>query len=72
MTLEWTKGDPRIALFAVLFLGCLTPWASPALALAAGAAAALRMRNPLPRASASAAKRKLQASVVGLAVGMSR
>ncbi|HET8655751.1 MAG TPA: putative sulfate exporter family transporter [Longimicrobiaceae bacterium] len=71
MTLERTIEDPRIALFAVLFLACLTPWASPALALAAGAMAALTVGNPLPGASASAAKWMLQASVVGLGFGMS-
>jgi uncharacterized integral membrane protein (TIGR00698 family) len=59
------------ALFLALFVFCLTPWASPAIALALGGAMALTLGNPFAKRTASAAKTLLQACVVGLGFGMS-
>jgi uncharacterized integral membrane protein (TIGR00698 family) len=60
----------RIALFAVLVLFCLTPWASPPVALALGLAMALTVGHPFPERNAKMTKVLLQASVVGLGFGM--
>jgi uncharacterized integral membrane protein (TIGR00698 family) len=60
----------RIVLFTVLFLFCLTPWASPPIALALGLALALTIGHPFPQRNAKMTKILLQASVVGLGFGM--
>lgn len=58
------------ALFAVLVLFCLTPYASPPLALALGLALALTVGNTFKAHNGRAVKYLLQASVVGLGFGM--
>ncbi|PKM96681.1 MAG: putative sulfate exporter family transporter [Elusimicrobia bacterium HGW-Elusimicrobia-3] len=60
----------RRALFAGLFVFCLTPYASPPLALALGLALALTAGHPFGRYNGRAVKYLLQASVVGLGFGM--
>ena len=57
-------------LFIVLFLFCLTPWASPPLALALGLALGLTFGNPYGTMTRQSTKWLLQASVVGLGFGM--
>ena len=59
----------RIAVFVVLLVFCLTPWASPPIALALGLALALTIGNPFPRTQ-KLTKILLQVSVVGLGFGM--
>ena len=60
----------RVALFVVLLLFCVTPWASPPIALALGLALALTVGNPLGGKTSKPTKVLLQASVVGLGFGM--
>lgn len=65
-----TRSAGRQALFAGLFLFCLTPYASPPLALALGLALALSVGHPFREHNGRAVKYLLQASVVGLGFGM--
>lgn len=60
----------RQALFVVLALASLTPWASAPLALIAGIAFALALGNPFPAQAKAWATWALQLSVVGLGAGM--
>ncbi len=60
----------RQALFVVLALASLTPWASAPLALLAGIAFALVLGNPFPAQAKRWATWMLQLSVVGLGAGM--
>jgi uncharacterized integral membrane protein (TIGR00698 family) len=60
----------RTALFFLLFVSALTPWASPPAALVLGIAYALAFGQPAPDKTRAATKLLLQASVVGLGFGM--
>lgn len=57
-------------LFVVLFLACLLPFVSPAVALFTGLAFALLAGQPFPKFSKKTSKYLLQFSVVGLGFGM--
>jgi uncharacterized integral membrane protein (TIGR00698 family) len=61
---------PASALFGLLFLLALTPWASPPVALVLGIVYALFFGQPAPDKVRAATKKLLQASVVGLGFGM--
>ncbi|MBT9391925.1 putative sulfate exporter family transporter [Hymenobacter sp. NST-14] len=56
--------------FALLLLGCLTPWASPPLALALGLLLAQTLGNPFPAFTRKLTPRLLQYSVIGLGFGL--
>jgi uncharacterized integral membrane protein (TIGR00698 family) len=58
------------ALFLLLLLFTLTPWASPPIALALGLALGLTLGNPYGRSLHKLSKFMLQASVVALGFGM--
>jgi uncharacterized integral membrane protein (TIGR00698 family) len=60
----------RKALFIILIIFCLTPWASPPIALALGLVLAFTIGSPFPEASGKPTKYLLQASVVLLGFGM--
>lgn len=57
-------------LFIILFLLCLMPFTSPAIALFLGLAFAMTAGQPFPRFSKKTSKYLLQFSVVGLGFGM--
>lgn len=57
-------------LFIVLFLVCLLPQVTPAIALFIGLAFALTLGQPYPKFSKKTSKYLLQFSVVGLGFGM--
>ncbi len=60
----------RTSVFAIAFIGCLTPFASPPLALAAGMVLSLTLGNPVAAFTSKATKILLQICVVGLGFGM--
>ena len=62
--------DLSDAVFLVLFLVALTPWASPPAALVLGVAFALLSPSPAPAKARGLTKNLLQASVVCLGFGM--
>jgi len=57
-------------IFIVLFLTCLAPFITPAIALLMGMAFALLFTHPYPEQSKTISKYLLQASIVGLGFGM--
>jgi uncharacterized integral membrane protein (TIGR00698 family) len=61
---------PRMLLFGVALLICLSPWGSPPLALALGLVVALVIGNPFPAQSRRYTSKLLQWSVIGLGFGM--
>jgi uncharacterized integral membrane protein (TIGR00698 family) len=58
------------AFFGLLFLFCLTPWASPPIALALGLGLAQTVGNPFGAQTKKATAKLLQFSVIGLGFGM--
>ena len=60
----------RQAVFGLLLVFCLTPWASPPVALALGLALAQTLGNPFAGQTKTATTKLLQYSVVGLGFGM--
>ena len=58
------------AAFALFFVFCLTPWASPPIALALGLALAQTIGNPFVSQTKQATAKLLQFSVIGLGFGM--
>lgn len=60
----------RQGVFALFFVFCLTPWASPPVALALGLLLAQTLGNPFPTHTRRLTQKLLQFSVVGLGFGM--
>ena len=60
----------RQVVFVVIFLCCLTPWASPPIALALGLVLAQTIGNPFGKHTKQATAKLLQFSVIGLGFGM--
>ncbi|GGG30348.1 YeiH family protein [Hymenobacter glacieicola] len=58
------------AVFGLLLIFCLTPWASPPLALALGLGLAQTVGNPFPAHTRKLTAKLLQYSVIGLGFGM--
>jgi uncharacterized integral membrane protein (TIGR00698 family) len=61
---------PRIVLFSLALLACLTPWVAPPLALALGLLIAMVVGNPFASFTQKYTSKLLQYSVVGLGFGM--